>query len=115
MSKVTHVSLADALTKGPPPPGNLAIPILSHGSLEAEFYTPHGHDPQKPHRRDEIYVVARGESLFFDGHDRYQVTAGSFIFVAAGQEHRFENFSSDFATWVFFYGPDGGEQCTSAA
>jgi hypothetical protein len=24
-------------------------------------------------------------------------------------EHRFENFSDDFGTWVFFYGPEGGE------
>jgi hypothetical protein len=25
-------------------------------------------------------------------------------------EHHFENFSDDFATWVIFYGPDGGEK-----
>jgi hypothetical protein len=31
------------------------------------------------------------------------------LFVAAGQTHRFEDFSDDFAVWVFFYGPDGGE------
>ena len=29
--------------------------------------------------------------------------------LAAGVEHRFEDFSADFATWVFFYGPEGGE------
>ena len=29
--------------------------------------------------------------------------------AAAGVEHRFENFSDDFAVWVFFYGPEGGE------
>jgi len=23
--------------------------------------------------------------------------------------HRFEEFSNDFAVWVFFYGPEGGE------
>ena len=31
------------------------------------------------------------------------------LFVKAGHEHRFENFTDDFATWVIFYGPDGGE------
>ena len=36
--------------------------------------------------------------------------SGSFVFVAAGQEHRFEQFSADFAVWVFFFGPEGGEQ-----
>jgi mannose-6-phosphate isomerase-like protein (cupin superfamily) len=94
---------------GPPPPGNLAVPVFSHGSLEAEVYSPKGHDPQQPHRRDEVYVVARGTGMFFDGEQRYAVAPGSFIFVAAGQPHRFEDFTDDFAVWVFFYGPDGGE------
>jgi hypothetical protein len=31
------------------------------------------------------------------------------LFVPAGHEHRFEDFTPDFATWVIFYGPDGGE------
>ena len=103
------VSLAEALLRGEPPPGNLAVPVFAHGSLEAELYTPRDRDPQKPHTRDEIYVVARGEGLFFDGTARHVVRSGSFIFVPAGQEHRFEQFSPDFAVWVFFYGPEGGE------
>ena len=108
-SPIAHVSLAQALTKGPPPAGNLAVPIFSHGSAAVELYTPVGHDPQKPHTRDEIYFVARGNGLFFDGSQRHTVEAGSFLFVPAGQAHRFENFSSDFAVWVVFYGPEGGE------
>jgi len=32
------------------------------------------------------------------------------LFVPAGIEHRFENFTSDFATWVIFYGKEGGEK-----
>ena len=106
---VAQVDLAEALQKGPPPPGNLAVPIFSHGTLAAELYTPIGHDPQQPHDRDEIYVVARGTGLFFDGSARRPVEPGTFIFVAAGQVHRFEQFSPDFAVWVFFYGPPGGE------
>ena len=31
------------------------------------------------------------------------------LFVPAGIEHRFENFTDDFATWVIFYGEKGGE------
>tara|TARA_R110002073_G_scaffold49320_2_gene131727 strand:- start:169 stop:279 length:111 start_codon:yes stop_codon:yes gene_type:complete len=31
------------------------------------------------------------------------------IFVEAGAEHRFENFSEDFSTWVVFWGAEGGE------
>ena len=36
------------------------------------------------------------------------------IFVPAGIEHRFENFTDDFSTWVIFYGPAGGEKDTVA-
>jgi mannose-6-phosphate isomerase-like protein (cupin superfamily) len=105
----TCVSLADALLKGPPPPGNLAVPVFSHGSLVAELYTPKGHDPQTPHGRDEVYVVVRGSGFFFNGASRSAIDVGSFVFAAAGQPHRFEDFSDDFAVWVFFYGPSGGE------
>jgi mannose-6-phosphate isomerase-like protein (cupin superfamily) len=105
-----HVSLAEALTKGPPPAGNLAVPIFSHGSLVVELYTPIGCDPQKPHTRDEIYFVTRGTGFFFDGQQRQAIGPGAFIFVAAGQVHRFEDFTSDFAVWVAFYGPEGGEK-----
>lgn len=108
-TSVTQVDLVEALKKGPPPAGNLAVPIFGHGTLEAELYTPKGHDPQKPHERDEIYVVARGSGWFFDGASRRAVEPGTFIFVAAGQVHRFEEFSADFAVWVFFYGARGGE------
>jgi len=108
-TRTVHVSLTEALSKGPPPSGNLAVPICSHGSLAVELYTPVGHDPQKPHTRDEVYFVTRGTGKFFDGVQRHDVQAGSFIFVPAREIHRFEDFSSDFAVWVAFYGPEGGE------
>jgi mannose-6-phosphate isomerase-like protein (cupin superfamily) len=104
-----HVGFAEALAKGPPPAGNLAVPIFSHGSLVVELYTPRGEDPQKPHNRDEVYFVARGHGVFFDGAIQHKIGPGSFLFVAAGQAHRFEAFSEDFAVWVIFYGPEGGE------
>jgi mannose-6-phosphate isomerase-like protein (cupin superfamily) len=108
-ASVVHVALEEALAKGPPPPGNLAVPVFSHGSLVVELYTPVGEDLQKPHTRDEIYFVTRGSGFFFDGEKRHPVQTGSFIFVAAGQIHRFEDFSADLAVWVVFYGPEGGE------
>ena len=103
------VSLAEALEKGPPPAGNLAVPIFAHGSLAVELYTPTGKDPQKPHTRDEVYFVARGNGFFFDGVQRRAIEAGAFVFVPAGQVHRFEDFNADFTVWVAFYGPEGGE------
>ena len=108
-SRAFVVSLENALAKGSPPPGNLALPIFGHGTLEAELYAPHGVDRQRPHTRDEVYVVASGSGQFFDGSGRHAIRIGSFIFVPAGQEHRFEEFTRDFAVWVFFYGAEGGE------
>ena len=109
-TRTAVTTLQKALGAGPPPPGNLAVPIFAHGSLEVELYAPKGADPQQPHLRDEIYVVAQGRGVFFDGVERRPVGPGTFLFVPAGQVHRFEEFSSDFAVWVFFYGPQGGER-----
>lgn len=103
------VGLDAAKSLGPPPPENLAVPVFAHGSLEAELYAPEDVDRQEPHSRDEVYFVAQGSALFFDGEERVPVSPGSFVFVAAGQEHRFEEFSRDFTVWVMFYGPEGGE------
>ena len=86
-----------------------SIEMFRHGTLEVELYAPRGHDPQQPHTRDEVYVVLAGEGTFFDGRSRRAFGPGDFIFVAAGVEHRFEDFSDDFAVWVMFYGPEGGE------
>ena len=105
----SHSSFEQALSSGPAPEGNLAIPVFTHGSMEAELYTPEKIDRQSPHSRDEIYIVARGSGEFFDGKNTIRVSEGSFIFVPAGVDHRFMNFTEGFAVWVIFYGPDGGE------
>ena len=109
-ASMVHVSLAEGLAKGPPPVGNLAVPVFTRGSIVVELYAPVDHDPQQPHSRDEVYFVARGNGKFFDGTRRHDVQTGSFLFVPAGQIHRFEEFSGDFAVWVAFFGPEGGER-----
>lgn len=110
MKEGVHVSLDEAIDKGPPPQGNLATPIYQHGSMVAELYRPIEQDPQSPHERDEIYVVAKGSGSFYNGKSKVHLDIGSFIFVPAGVEHRFEEFTEDFTVWVFFYGPKGGEE-----
>ena len=108
-SKSAHLNLADVAKLGAPPPGNLAVPVYRHGTLEVEWYAPGAEDRQEPHDRDEVYVVARGTAAFWDGNERRNVAPGTFLFVAAGRPHRFELISPDFGVWVFFYGPAGGE------
>lgn len=34
---------------------------------------------------------------------------GDSLFVPAGAEHGFEDFTKDFVAWMMFYGPPGGE------
>jgi len=92
-----------------PPSGNLAIPALAHGSMIVEYYAPRGTDRQTPHTRDELYVIIAGRGTFQNGAARHPFVPGEVIFVAAGVEHRFAEFTDDFATWVIFYGPEGGE------
>ena len=74
-----------------------------------EIYKPENYDLQKPHDRDEIYVVISGTGIFYLNGERFPFQPGDFLFVSAHIEHRFESFTTDFATWVFFYGPVGGE------
>ena len=83
--------------------------LFRHGTLEVEIYRPVGTDKQKPHRRDELYVVISGTGAFLHGAARTPFRPGYVLFAEAGIEHRFVDFTDDFATWVFFYGPDGGE------
>ncbi|MDR6841882.1 cupin domain-containing protein [Pseudoxanthomonas sacheonensis] len=85
------------------------VELLTHGSLSVEMYRPIGQDTQTPHTRDEVYVVVSGVGEFVNDGQRKPFEPGELLFVPAGVEHRFENFSDDFATWVIFYGPEGGE------
>ncbi len=89
--------------------GKEFIELFKHGSLSVEIYKPHNVDKQTPHTRDEIYVIASGSGEFILADQRTTFSPGDVLFVPAEKEHRFENFSDDFVTWVFFYGPEGGE------
>ncbi|MBA2414211.1 MAG: cupin domain-containing protein [Burkholderiaceae bacterium] len=109
-SSRVHLDVATALAKVDEVTGPLrSVPLFQHGSLLLKFYAPHGTDLQTLHTRDEVYVVAQGDGIFFDGTERRSFAAGDVLFVAAGTTHRFEEFSADFGTWVMFYGPEGGE------
>lgn len=84
--------------------------LLQHGSMSVEYYAPHKVDDQQPHRQDELYVIASGKAVFNRNEVKIDCKQGDVLFVPAGMEHRFENFSDDFATWVVFYGQVGGEE-----
>ena len=100
-------ALIEALPEGPD-----AVRVhygVRHGTMRAGVYAPRGKDQQAPHDQDEIYIVASGSGVFFKSGERKPFATADLIFVEAGAEHRFEDFSDDFAAWVVFWGPKGGE------
>jgi len=97
--------LQDAVARLPVSGGVRFLKLFERYGLEMEIYAPRDEDKQTPHDRDEIYVVAAGHGQFFNGTERSSFGPGDFLFVPAHVEHRFEQFSSDLAVWVIFWGP----------
>lgn len=81
------------------------VELFRSGEVSVELYAPRGVDTQTPHDQDEVYIVSRGTGMFRRGPDVVPFRAGDLLFVAADIEHRFEEFSADFRTWVIFFGP----------
>ena len=90
--------------------GKEFVEFFKHGSLVVELYKPDKVDKQQPHSRDEVYIIAAGTGRFYNAGTYVDFSPGDFLFVPAGAEHRFEEFTDDFMTWVLFYGPEGGEK-----
>jgi mannose-6-phosphate isomerase-like protein (cupin superfamily) len=106
------IHLAEAQASIPGPAGEHAISFLQRGTLNAMLslgrFAPLPR-PTTPHAQDEVYVVMHGRGVFFHDGKWDSFEAGDLLFVAAGTEHRFEDFTEDLAVWVVFYGPPGGE------
>jgi len=102
-------TVSEALKKLANQPGALFTKVMERGSMSVEIYRPVAIDNQTPHLQDELYVIISGSGDFFVSGDRFPFQPGDILFAPAGAEHRFENFTGDFATWVIFYGPSGGE------
>ena len=77
--------------------------IFYRGTLDLRYYKPVDVDLQQ-------HFVCSGHGNFFRDGATVPCKTGDALFVAAGIEHRFVDFSSDFAVWVVFHGPEGGER-----
>ena len=91
------------------PAGEPFVRALAHGSMSVEAFAPNELDRQSPHAQDELYFIQRGNGPLTINDTEHACAAGDAFFVAAGQPHRFSNFTPDFATWLVFWGPAGGE------
>jgi mannose-6-phosphate isomerase-like protein (cupin superfamily) len=106
-TRVIH--FAEAQARIPGPNGERSINFLRRSSLDVNLSLPLPPNQQTPHAQDEVYVIIRGRGVLLHEGKRESFEAGDFLFVAAGTEHRFDDFSEDVAYWRVFYGPTGGE------
>ncbi len=99
---LTKVSDLDHL---PFPAGRVSKQVFEADGVELRHYAPKGVDTQVPHDRDELYFVISGTGTFKREAEKVPCGPGDVLFVAAHEDHRFLDFSSDFQVWVVFYGP----------
>jgi mannose-6-phosphate isomerase-like protein (cupin superfamily) len=99
-----RVTLKDALEQlKKEPEGQHFTKLLEVGKMYVEIYSPDKVDLQTPHEQDEIYVIISGSGTFFNDGVRVPFKEHDVLFVPKGVEHRFEDFTEDFKTWVIFY------------
>jgi mannose-6-phosphate isomerase-like protein (cupin superfamily) len=93
----------------PGPAGEHSTSVLQRGTLNLKLSLPVSPNQQTPHSQDEIYVIVSGRGILNHDGKRDSFATGDVMFISAGTEHQFEDFTEDLAVWVVFYGPEGGE------
>ncbi len=99
-----RISLKSALAQIPSSNGDLYTQLITHSSIDVYLYTPQTQDDQKPHDRDEIYIVLEGNGTLIKSGKKLLFEKGDILFVKAGIDHHFEGISADFKTYVVFFG-----------
>ncbi|HEY3731818.1 MAG TPA: cupin domain-containing protein [Steroidobacteraceae bacterium] len=92
------------------PMGERFVLALAHGSMSVELYAPLGVDPQTAHDQDELYFINAGHGVLAIAGKCHAFESGDCLFVGAGVEHHFVEFSPGFSAWGVFWGPVGGER-----
>jgi mannose-6-phosphate isomerase-like protein (cupin superfamily) len=103
------IRLAEARKRIPGPAGEHAATVLRRGTLDVALSLPTTPVQQTPHVQDEVYLIVRGRGVLFHDGQRDPFEPGDLLFVAAGTDHQFEDYTTDLAVWRLFYGPPGGE------
>ena len=78
---------------------HLRVADLSCGTY---FIPAGGTDVQDPHTEDELYVCTTGRATLWTPTGSCGVEAGTVVFVAANEEHRFVDIEEDLTVFVVF-------------
>lgn len=85
-----------------PHKGEQFIDAFRRPHMRAVLYAPRGHDPQTPHKADEVYIIVAGTGKLWVEGETFPFEVGDMLYVPAGRKHRFVDFSDDLVTWVVF-------------
>lgn len=99
-----HASIHEAI-QVPIEEGRMSSLILENEDMQVRYYCPRNKDNQRPHKQDEVYIIAKGSGTFVRDYEEISFYVGDVIFVPKKVNHYFKDFTDDFATWVIFYGP----------
>lgn len=103
------IRLAEFEAQIPGRDGERSVLALNRGTLDIRLSIPLAPNVQTPHEQDEIYFVVRGQGTLVHAGHRTSFGAGDILFVAAGVDHHYSDFSADLVLWRVFYGAVGGE------
>jgi quercetin dioxygenase-like cupin family protein len=80
------------------------LEFLRHPSMSMGVYrlAAGDTDRQSPHKQDEIYYVISGKAKLRVKEEVQPIQAGSILFVAAGDEHKFTEIEEELNLLVFF-------------
>lgn len=104
------IRFAEAAACIPTPEGERSVLVLNRGTLDIRLSVPVPPNVQTPHAQDELYVVVKGKGVLVSEGSREPFETGDVLFVAAGTDHHYADFSEDLALWRIFYGAEGGER-----
>jgi len=85
------------------PEGVFDLEPFEKTGVRLVFFSPRGIDHQTFHDEDEFYFIVRGSGDIVIAGERQAFHGGDVFLVEKGIEHRFENFTDDFATWAIFF------------
>jgi mannose-6-phosphate isomerase-like protein (cupin superfamily) len=102
------IPFAQVRAQIPGPDGKRSAPVLHRGTLDIKMNALLPPNEIAKHAQDELYVVVAGSGVFVHGGARDRIGPGDVLFVAAGVEHKFEEFA-ELTVWRIYYGVAGGE------